>query len=262
MGVFVMKGNISDITVAGLLRLLVMHRFHGTLSLKEEDREASLYVKEGNILGGRYKDSKGSSTSREALAQVLGFEKATYEFKDGVKDREIKEELSVSAESLILEALRHQPASAQAEAALPPDSAVFVQAPMPVGRKVEFQITSDEWNLLIMFDSDKTLNQIRSASGLAKPLFAQKVFALSCAGLLKKLRFNIPNIHKIAEKWMGGVGFSLVDVETRKLATSKVDMTMKELLILLGHIESSAVSLIGAKRTQEMMAEMWETAKR
>jgi hypothetical protein len=145
---------------------------------------------------------------------------------------------------------------------MPPEAAVLAPSPLRGDRRLELVLLPREWNVLILFDGNRTLGSARQASGLAEPAYASVVGGLLTAGLLQRTRFSLPNLHAIAERWMGGVGWTLVDVEARKIAAPRASMTMKHVLQLLDRIEASSQTLIGRSKSRDMVAEMWEAVKR
>lgn len=256
-----MKGTLSSVNLGGLMRLLLVHDYTGILYLKNEGFTGNLFIKEGNVRSSECEEGGESWKGGDAANRILGLREGSFWFEDGVIPSEEWSDNIASPQNLVMNVYRQGDAD-EAAKSLPSDTAILALGPAGGNREVDIKLEAQEWNLMIRFDGNRTLAQVRDLCSQSSGDFSKTTAGLLSAGILKRLRFSFPNVHAIAERHMGGAGYSLVEVEMKKIKKSRAHLGMKDVLRLLKDIEVSAGTLVGQGKAGDMAAEMWEAIKR
>jgi hypothetical protein len=255
----VMFGELSNVSMGGMLRLLSVYKQTGMLKIRGEGGEGEIYLQDGVIVG----TSKAGSKLREEVLRLLLVEKGNFQFKAldsiGSKQQQGREE---EIETLILEASRHI-ASQEAAEYLPGDEVIMQLAPLAGERKhVKLDLLRDEWNLLTRVNGEDSMAMVREKSGIRKGRAFQIIYGLLSAGILRRTRFRIPQIIEIATQELGNMGEALVREAFRKLKMDQTHMHMRQLIDLLNELERNITLLLGPSRAQHIISIMWEGSKR
>jgi hypothetical protein len=254
-----MIGELTNVSVAGMLRLLSVYRQTGCLKVSGDDGEGEIYLESGAIVGT---DSKRKDLNLEVLHLLL-LQRGFFHFEplDAIARTRQQGKLE-DVESLILEASRHADADALQDY-LPPAEAVLQLAPLSVERdRLRLELQREEWNLLTKVNGEDVLQTVLAKSGLPRARALQAVHGLLSAGLLRKTRFRIPEVLEIANRELGNMGEALVRQAFRKLGVDQTRMRMKDLIALLNELERSITLLLGPSRAGAVVGQMWEGAKR
>jgi len=254
-----MFGEISNVSVGGMLRLLSVYRQTGRLRVRGEDGEGEIYIKAGTIVG----TAKATSKLREEVLRLLLLKKGYFHFQPqeslSNKQQQGQEE---EIENLILEASRHIPSQEAAEY-LPGDEVVLQLAPV-AGEKewMKLNFQRDEWNLLTRVNGENSLGVVREKSGIRKGRALQILYGLLSAGIIRKTRFRISKVIEIATQELGNMGEALVREAFRKLSLDQSRMHMRDLINLLNELERNITLLLGPTRARNIIELMWEASKR
>lgn len=254
-----MIGELTNVSVAGMLRLLSAYQQTGCLKVSGQDGEGEIYLEQGKIVGtGAKKKELAQEVLRLLLVQQGFFHFEPAEEISRTRQQGVLEEV----ESLILEASR-QVSAEVAQEYLPSGDAVLQLAPIFSRREhIRLDLQRDEWNLLTQVNGEDSLQSLLDKSGLPRERGLQAVYGLLSAGLLRKIRFRIPEILEIATRELGNLGEALVRQAFRKLGLDQSRMHMKDLIALLNELERNITLLLGPTRASAVIGLMWEGAKR
>jgi hypothetical protein len=254
-----MIGELANVSVSGMLRLLAIYKQSGCLRVSGDDGEGQVYLDQGVIVGT---DSKEKDLSVEIL-HVLLLQHGYFHFEPMEEiPRRFQQGKIEEVESLILEASRHISAETLQDF-LPPVTAVLQMASLSVERTdLHLHLHRDEWNLLCKVNGEDAIYQIMDKSQLPQERALQTVYGLLSAGLVRKIRFRIPQVMEIANQELGNMGEALVRQAFRKLNIDQSRMLMKDLIALLNELERNITLLLGPSRASEIVGQMWEGAKR
>jgi hypothetical protein len=254
-----MIGELTNVSVAGMLRLLSAYQQTGCLKVSGQDGEGEIYLEQGRIVGaGTKKKDLAEEVLRLLLVQQGYFH---FEPSEAVPRTHLQGSLD-EIESLILESSRRTKSAAVQEF-LPSAETVLQLAPIFSKReKIRLDLRREEWNLLTQVNGEDSLGILVEKSGLARERALQAVYGLLSAGLLRKARFRIPEILDIATRELGDLGEALVRQAFRKLGLDQSRMHMKQLIALLNELERNITLLLGPTRAGAIIGLMWEGAKR
>jgi len=254
-----MIGELTNVSVAGMLRLLSVYQQTGCLKVAGQDGEGEIFLDKGYIVGtGSKKKEMGEEVLRLLLLRQGFFHFEPQESVARVHHQGNLEEV----ESLILEASRHCDAETALEY-LPAGEAVLQLAPIFSQRpRLRLDLQREEWNFLTKVNGEDGLQTLLEKSGVSRERAIQAVYGLLSAGLLRKARFRIPEILEIAMQELGNMGEALVRQAFRKLNLDQSRMHMKDLIGLLNELERNITLLLGPSRASAVIGRMWEGSKR
>lgn len=254
-----MFGDLVNVSVGGMLRLLSMHRQTGKLKVRGENGEGELFLEDGLLVG----TDKAKGDLREEALQLLLLQKGFFHFEalESVPAKN-RQKQGLAVEDLILESSRRIDPE-EAKEYLPPQETVVQLAPIAVEREhVRLDLLRDEWNLLTRINGEDSLGLVAEKSELAPDRATQILYGLLSAGIIRKTRFKLPRVMEIANQELGNMGEALVRQAFRKLKIDQSHMRMKELIALLNELERSITLLMGPTRAQHVIGMMWEGSKR
>jgi hypothetical protein len=81
------------------------------------------------------------------------------------------------------------------------------------------------------------------------------------SGFLRRTRFKIPEVAKIAKGDMGNIGAAIVDGAFSKLNIEKSRMGMRELISLLNELELSFSEIVGKTKAKALVEKIWDSTK-
>lgn len=198
--------------------------------------------------------------ARRVIA-LLSWKEGRFHYRETTDFPRLFIRLQKSTENLLLEAFRKM-SPKEAETHLPPHSALLEWAPRPKNQDLDIYLEADEWNLLALFDGNRSIAECWALSGQEKGKATVRTHALLSSGLLKKVRFKFPDLEHLAEQALGQMGIALVQQAYKSVGIHRSKMGMRELLKILNHLEKSMTLLIGPGRTQDIIERMWEAVKR
>jgi hypothetical protein len=144
---------------------------------------------------------------------------------------------------------------------LPPENEVLKIAKFSKDKKISITFNSEEWNMLTLFNGDvnsgAVLNGPAADAGKAQVI----LYALISAGFLRRSRFKIPEVSKIARDTMGNIGSAIVDNSFLKLKIDRARMGMKDFLLLLNELENSFAEIAGRTRAKDIIEKIWAASK-
>jgi hypothetical protein len=254
-----MIGELSNVSVGGMLRLLSAYQQTGCLKVVGSDGEGEIYLEKGQIVGTK---SKRKDVTDEVL-RLLSLQQGFFHFEALEAITKANRQGDVEdVESLILEASRRCPAETVKEF-LPSGEAVLQLAPIFSERgRIRLDLQRDEWNFLTKVNGEDPLEMLLEKSELPRERAVQVTYGLLSAGLLRKARFRIPEVMEIAARELGNMGEALVRQAFKKLNIIQTRMHMKELIALLNELERNITLLLGPTRASAIVGQMWEGAKR
>ncbi|MGH2819884.1 MAG: DUF4388 domain-containing protein, partial [Actinomycetota bacterium] len=123
------------------------------------------------------------SQIEDALFDLLRWDLGAFRWEPDVAiDPEV--ELSVSVENLIMEASRRLEELALIKKAIPSAEIVFAMAPKPPDGAVEINITSDEWQVLVLVDEHRSVADIATLVGHDAFQTTRTLYGLLSSGLI------------------------------------------------------------------------------
>ncbi len=254
-----MIGELSNVSVGGMLRLLSAYQQTGCLKVVGADGEGELYLEKGQIVGTK---SKRKDVADEVL-RLLSLQQGFFHFEALESIPKSNRQGTVEdVESIILEASRRIPFTTLQEF-LPGGEAVLQMAPIYSERgRLRLDLMREEWNFLTKVNGEDSLEALMVKSDLPRDRAIQVAYGLLSAGLLRKTRFRIPEVLEIATRELGNMGEALVRQAFKTLRINQARMQMKDLIALLNELERNITLLLGPTRASAVVGQMWEGAKR
>lgn len=254
-----MFGEISNVSVGGMLRLLSVFQQTGRLKVRGEDGDGEIFLQEGRIVGtSKPNEDIGSEVLRLLLLKKGFFHFQPMETIPLEKSQGIAEEV----ENLIMEASRRCDAK-EATEYLPNFDTVIQLAPIQGNRtKIQINMERDEWNFMTHVNGEDPIQLLIEKSEMEEARCIQILYGLLSSGIVRKTRFRLPKLFEIANKELGNMGEALVRQAFRKLKLDQTRMHMRELIALLNELERSVTLLLGPTRASHIIGLMWEGAKR
>jgi|GEM_PF-2006937 len=198
--------------------------------------------------------------STENIVALLRLSSGTFRFEDGVTGFE-DFPTTMCTENLILKSFRSL-SEKTANESLPPGSALLEWSPRPEDYTLDLSLSSDEWNTLLLFDGDRSLDTVLQMAPKAKTPATVTVYSLVSAGLVKKVRFRFPDLERICQEELGNMGLVLVRNAYQKVGVSRARMGMRELIRILNDLDKSMSLIVGPSRTLAIIDRLWEATKR
>lgn len=260
-----MQGTTGSISVAGMLRLLCSYAKTGVFDVDGEKIKGTIDLNNGEITGAIvYAGSAKKMTVREAAVKLLAvLEEGSFSFEE--KQVIHKEPAGLCVEDLILESARSlydsKSAGAQIKDYLPPENEILKIAKFSKGRKISATFMEDEWNMLTAFTGDVNSGVVLDSFGAGREKASVILYALISAGFLRRSRFKIPEVSKIARDTMGNIGSAIVDNSFHKLKIERARMGMKDFLMLLNELENSFAEIAGRTRAKDIIEKIWAASK-
>lgn len=254
-----MLSELSNVSVAGMLRLLTNYRQTGSLKVSGDDGAGEIYLDQGVIVGS---DRPHEDLSVEVLHLLL-LQRGIVQFEPmGSLPVQHAQGRLEDVETLILEASRHADADTLFDL-LPPDEAVLQLTMLSTVReRLRLEIRIEEWNLLTQVNGVNTLDKVVTRSGLPRARALQAVYGLLSAGLVRKVRSRVPEAFEFANRELDTMGEALVRQAFRQLGLDPTHIRVQDLIALLNELESSLTVLLGPTRANTIMDRMWKSAKR
>ncbi len=254
-----MFGELSNVSVGGMLRLISAFSQTGRLKVRGEDGQGEIYLQSGRIVGtGKPNKDLGTEVLRLLLLRKGFFH---FQAMEAIPKDKIGG-LAEDVENLIIEASRQYDAE-EAKEYLPSLETVVQLAPIQGERShIQIKLQKDEWNVLTRINGEDPIITIIEKSKLEQARSIQIFYGLLSAGIIRKIRFKIPRVMEIANHELGNMGEALVRQAFRKLKLDQSRMHMKELIALLNELERSITLLLGPTRASHIIGLMWEGSKR
>lgn len=254
-----MLSELSNVSVAGMLRLLTNHRQTGSLKVSGADGAGEIFLDQGAIVGSDRPDQDLSVEVLHLLLLQRGI--VSFEPLGSLPPQHVQGRLE-DVETLILEASRHADADGLLDL-LPPDEAVLQLTTLSTAReRLRLELKVEEWNLLAQVNGVNTLAEVMARSGLPRARALQAVHGLLSAGLMRKARSRLPEVFEFANRELDTMGEALVRQAFRQLGLDPTRIRVQDLIALLNELESSLTVLLGPTRANAVIDRMWKDAKR
>lgn len=197
--VYLKQGEViyahSSTRPIGLGELLVQHKkinqeqlqeiLNLQKELKNKKRIGELLVLESLINREDLEDFVKKQVE-EIIYRLLGWDKGYFKFFEGRFPTQEGITIKISTENLILESVRRLKQMEKIRKKLPALDAVLALAPSENSRQRDLSLKADEWNILVLIDGRRNIEQIISDSGLEGEEALKKITALFLAGLVEK----------------------------------------------------------------------------
>lgn len=260
-----MHGTIKSISVAGMLRLLCSYGRTGALKIDSGSIIGSIFIKDGEIVSVKTeKTLSPAANDRAGIIQLLlAVEEGVFYFDEAAAVSGISKGISV--EDVIMESSREIFAkyrdTIKIDDLIFPENEVLKTARLAKGRRMLISFESDEWNLLSTFNSDNNISAAIEESGVDKKKAEIILYGLTAAGLVRRMRFKVPEISVIARAEIGNIGPAIVDSEMFKQKTDRRKMGMKSFISLLNGLEISFSEIVGKTRAKQIIEKIWSATK-
>lgn len=176
------EGNIKDFPLTEVLNLLTFSNKSGILKIygvsRGENFNGEVYIVKGKIVDAKFNSKKGE----EALFSIFSLEDGNFNFE--AKELDIEENIKISMESLLLEAIRRSDETKELYKKIPPTSTLLETNPRPPTK--EFKLSSDEWIVLNLFRDKRPISEAIKESPLSEFKTVKAIYALLSLGLLIK----------------------------------------------------------------------------
>jgi hypothetical protein len=259
------RGTITSISVAGMLRLLCSYGKTGVLNVDSGSIKGYAEINEGDITDVSIEKSIGrAGDKKEALIQLLlAIEDGSFYFEE--RRVKSKKSLGFCVEDLIIESAREIYTSYIKEISVKdilfPENEVLKMARLPRGKSVTLNMTYEEWNLMAGFNGDNNIFSVYDNSGIERARAEVILYGLVSAGLLRRMRFKIPELSRIAKENLGNIGSAIVDTEFAKQKIDRTKMGMRTFLNLLNALEESFGEILGKTKAREIIEKIWSATK-
>ncbi len=254
-----MKATISNISVAGMLRLLCNYKKTGILKVEGTEIRGDIAILDGEIVDA---NTNIDSDKRKAAINLLTvIDEGSFYFQE--KSVPVKKSLGFCVEDIILESARviREKNQIDIKDYLLPENEILKISRLPENKKLTITFLNEEWNFLINFNGDNSIATVIKNLKMEKSKAETIIYGLISAGLLRRTRFKVPEITKIAKSRMGNLGAAIVDTEMTKLNIDRTKMGMKDFLGLLNNIEKSFEEIIGKEKAKLIIEEIWANTK-
>lgn len=256
-----MKGTISTISVAGMLRLICSYEKSGVFKIDGQSISGDVSLENGVITDVRIKGAQPDNP-RAGLVRLLSEAGGgSFYFEEGSPVG--KTPAGIDVEDVILESSRGfaEKNSDVLDDFLMPENEVLKITTLHENKKLKVLFTPDEWNVMISFNGDSNIKSAFENSGVEKKKARAALYGLVSAGLLRRARFKIPEIGKIALEHLGNIGLAIVDAEMARLKIDRTRMGMRDFLNLLNSLEKSFADITGKSRAQQVIEIIWNGTK-
>lgn len=260
-----MQGTINSISIAGMLRLLCSYGKTGILVVNSGKIKGSI-----DIISGEVTDVTAqlcinpSQNKKDILVQLLlAIEEGSfyYEEKAPVPNRP----LGICVEDVILESAREiygkYSGVISVKDMIFPENEVLKMTRLSKGKVITLTMYAEEWNLMASFNGDSNITTALENTGVEKEKAEIIMYGLVSAGLVRRMRFKIPEVAKIAKEAFGNIGVAIVDNEMSKQKIDRTKMGMKNFIGLLNGLENSFAEIVGRGRAKEVIEKMWSATK-
>lgn len=259
------QGTTGNISVAGMLRLLCNYGKTGVFEIDGEKVKGRIELSNGDItdavveIGADKKLSAKEATVK--LLTVLKEGSFSFEEKSPAKTAT----LGLCAEDLIMESARvlykTQKNIPQVRDYLPPENEILKIAKFSKDKKINITFFDDEWNMLTAFNGDVNSGTVLNKPGTDREKAQMLLYGLVSAGFLRRSRFKIPEVSKIARDTMGNIGSAIVDNSFIKLKIDRARMGMRDFIMLLNELENSFAEIAGRTRAKDIIEKIWAASK-
>jgi len=260
-----MRGTINIISVAGMLRLLCSYGKTGVLNIDSGKIKGHIDILDGSITDVTAEKFLTKPTDkRHALVQLLlAIEEGSFYFEE--KKVSEKPALNICVEDVILESAREIYYIYLKELSVKdlifPENEVLKMSRLSKGRKLNLSINDEEWNLMAGFNGDNNIASVFDGSGIDRPKAEVILFGLVSSGLVRRMRFKIPEMSRIAKETLGNIGAAIVDTEFQKQRVDKTKMGMRSFIGLLNALEVSFGEILGKTSSKEIIEKIWSATK-
>lgn len=126
-----MAGSLTEIPLPDLLQLFSNNKKTGVLILKKEEKEGSIYLKEGKLCHAVYNNQKDLSPMK-VIFRLLGWTEGTFEFlRYNPNADEFANTIEESVEMMLMEGMRQLDEIKRLQEKLPhPDALINIARPM------------------------------------------------------------------------------------------------------------------------------------
>ncbi|MCX7698344.1 MAG: DUF4388 domain-containing protein [Candidatus Goldbacteria bacterium] len=253
------KKIISNISAAGMLRILCNYKKTGIFNIENKNKKFKIFIYNGEIINIK----PSNKNIKEELINVLSsLDGMTFYFEEQKVEKGNAVELCI--EDIILESARRIAKLGGTDTIkefLLPENEILKISKFPSDRSIYIKFTSDEWNLLSSFDGNKSIDTVYNELAMEKNKAEIILYGLISAGLLRRARFKMPELTKIAREELGNIGVAIVDTELMKNKIDKTKMGMKEFLRLLASLENSFADIVGKTKARAVIEKIWEATK-
>lgn len=255
-----MQGTTGSISVAGMMRLLCNYGRTGRLNVKGEGGKGHIDIFEGKIAGAG-PSAKGESVKEAAINLLTILEEGSFYFDEGVKTEGGNKEELFPEEMIMESARRLRQSGKNVKDYIPSDNEVMKITRMPGGKNIFTPFAHDEWNMLAAFGGDTSVGAVIDEHTGGRKAAEAILYGLVSAGLVRKTRFKIPEVERIAREELGNIGAAIVDSSMAKLKINRAKMGMKEMISLLNSLETDFSAIAGKTKAKSIIEKIWAGSK-
>ncbi len=254
-----MQGTTGNISIAGMLRLLCNYNRTGILRVKSGDLSGFVSVYNGNIT--RAEAGGGGLSVKEAVIKLLlVLEEGAFYFEETKPEQNESEGLFV--EDLIMESARRlREKNADVDDYILPGNEVAKIGRADKNREIMLRLKGEEWNFLISFDGNADINTVIREKGYEERWAKYMLYGFLSAGMLRRTRFKLPEITRIASDELGNIGAAIVDSSFTKNRIDKRNMGMRDFINVLNDLEVSFSRIVGKTKAKGVIQKIWEETK-
>lgn len=204
-------GNLQDVKLAEVMRVLVAGRKSGLLTLLEGTRQGQIQLQRGGIIHA----ASGRLQGRDAVLDLFGWKKGQITFVTGEQTFPLN--VSEPTPGLIDEGERMGETFHRMQEVLASDRLVFQWGPGPADENARYPMGGAEWRVARAVDGIREVREVIEISRVPRVDAMRMLFELIEAGFIE--RAEIPKALKVQAQ--GLFGKEAAEIDERSLGDWK-----------------------------------------
>ncbi len=174
------SGNISEMSLLEILKLLHSGQMNGVLRIKNRDHLGEIFLKNGQIVHCVANSSQGEPAFQNLLGWVEG------DFAFGSETGTPEQTVHTPTEDLLSAGAKMLDDLKSIRKLIPSTDVIFTLAPTSSGQNLN--IRPEEWQILAHINGSRTVREIMEATGKDEYAVAKTLYNLFSQGLLDSVQ--------------------------------------------------------------------------
>jgi hypothetical protein len=175
----VLKGNLAQLSLLDILRMLSSGKRSGRLDIRQGGKTGQIFLDKGNIVHA----VTGTQMGENGLYTLMGWMEGEFSFSPDVEAPDSS--INTTTEQLMLEAARQAEQWEDIKDVLSSTDTVFNISPS--GSTSTVSLKPIEWQVLAQVNGERSVLQISEILGLHEFEVARIIYSLTTAGLLHEV---------------------------------------------------------------------------
>jgi len=256
----VLTGNLAQLSLVDILKLLSSGRQAGRLDLTAGSNSGEIYLQDGAIVHA----VSGVQVGEEAIYTLMGWLEGDFNFVAGPAPPE--QSVTIPTEQLLLEGARKVEEWGDIKSMIPSTSVIFRLSPSGSPGAVSLQ--PEEWQVLAQVNGARDVTEIADELGQDEFTVARRLYGLATAGLLDVMekptappRATINGgffgrLNGEFTEVMGPLGPLIVDEEIEALGETRESFPREKVATLVERVSAEIDDEQKRLRFQQIMLEM------